>query len=136
MNNNQRTFAQEYVKNGNNGTRAYMKAYPDCTYETAKANASDLLTNTNVREYIESLQEKIEDKAIMTAKERMEWLTKVVKGEVTHTSFGSNGEAYENEAYISDKLKSIDIMNKMDGNYVNKVEGNIGITTIEVDIDE
>lgn len=124
MNNNQRTFAQEYVKNGNNGTKAYMKAYPDCTYETAMANASDLLRNTKVKEYIESLQAEIEDKAIMSAKERMEWLTKVVTGEI------------DEKIYMSDKLKSIDILNKMDGNYVTKVEGNIGITNIEVDIDE
>lgn len=124
MNNNQRTFAQEYVKNGNNGTRAYMKAYPDCTEETARINASRLLTNANVKEYIKELQNEVRKETIMSAKERMEWLTKVITGEI------------DEKIYMSDKLKSMDILNKMDGNYVTKLEGNIGITSIEVDIDE
>lgn len=131
MNNNQKLFCHEYVKNGNNGTRAYMEVYK-VDEETAMASASRLLRNDKVKEYIESLQKELKEDAIMSAKERMEWLTKVVKGEITHTSYGSNGEAYENEAYISDKLKSIDIMNKMTGEYVTKIEGNM--TTIQKDM--
>ena len=48
----------------------------------------------------------------MNAQERMEYLTKIVKGEVKHTSYNNDGEAYENEPYISDKMKAIDILNK------------------------
>lgn len=39
-----------------NGTRSYMEAYKS-TYSTAKANAPDLLSNTAICEYINSLIE-------------------------------------------------------------------------------
>ena len=141
MNNNQRTFAQEYVKNGNNGTRAYMKAYPDCTYETAMANASDLLRNTKVKEYIEKLQAEIEDEAIMSATERMKWLTNVMKDierekVLIKLPTGEEQVLVDKNADLNTKIKALDILNKMGGNYVTKLEGNIGITNIEVDIDE
>lgn len=123
LSNQQRKFCEEYVNNGNNGTQAYLLAYKTCKKEnTAKVNASRLLTKANVIEYIEELQEELKKKAIMTAEERMRWLTKVVNGDIKHTSYDGNGNSYENEAYISDKMKAIDIMNKMDGEYVNKLE--------------
>ena len=68
LSNQQRKFCEEYVNNGNNGTQAYLKAYKTCKKEnTAKVNASRLLTKANVIEYIEELQEELKKKAIMTA---------------------------------------------------------------------
>lgn len=135
LNNKQKVFCREYVKNGNNGTTAYMKAYK-CKETTARINASKLLTNTNISEYIKELQEKLEDHSIMSAKERMQWLTNVVNGKVTHTSYDSNGNAYDNEAYISDKLKAIDVLNKMSGEYITKVEADVSVNEIVVDIED
>lgn len=105
-------FGQEYVKNGNNGTKAYMIAYPNCTEETARRNASTLLTKTDVQEYIKELQDKIEDKSIMSAKDRMIFLTNVVNGIM---------EGQE-KVCGSDRLKALDILNKMSGEYVIKTE--------------
>lgn len=123
LSNQQRTFCEEYVKNGSNATKAYLIAYKTCKKEeTAMAAASRLLRNVKVIEYITELQEELKEKAIMSAEERMRWLTKVVNGDIKHTSYDGNGNSYENEAYISDKMKAIDIMNKMDGEYVNKLE--------------
>lgn len=45
----QRMFIIEYVNNGFNGTQAYLKATPTVTPETAKVEASRLLTNVNVK---------------------------------------------------------------------------------------
>ncbi len=122
----QRKFCEEYVNNGSNGTQAYLIAYKSCKKEeTAMASASRLLRNVKVKEYIQELQEELKSKAIMTAQERMEWLSKVVKGDIKHTSYDGNGNFYENEAYISDKMKAIDILNKMDGNYTIPIKGSI-----------
>ncbi|WP_448667500.1 terminase small subunit [Aerococcus viridans] len=50
----QRAFADEYITNGGNGTKAYFVAYPSTKKEvTARTNASKLLTNTNILKYIE-----------------------------------------------------------------------------------
>lgn len=40
-----------------NGVKCYMKAYPDSDYNTAKANASRLLTNANILARINELLE-------------------------------------------------------------------------------
>lgn len=135
MNNNQKLFCHEYVKNGNNGTRAYMEVYSNCTEETARRNASKLLTKTDVKEYIESLQKELKDEAIMSAKERMEWLTEVVKDiqrEVASIRTADEDIIIgDKNADLNTKIKAIDIMNKMTGEYVTKVEGNVGITKLE-----
>jgi len=52
LNPKQRTFALEYLANGFNGTKAYQKAYPGSTYETAMANAYKLLRSTQIIEYL------------------------------------------------------------------------------------
>lgn len=123
ISNQQRKFCEEYVKNGNVATKAYLIAYKSCkTEKTAGVNASRLLGNARIQEYIKELQDELKKKAIMSAEERMIWLSKVVNGDIKHTSYDANGNSYENEAYISDKMKAIDIMNKMDGEYINKVE--------------
>ena len=64
----------------------------------------------------------------MSAKERRQWLTKVIKGDIKHTSYDGNGNSYENEAYISDKMKAMDILNKMDGEYTTNIKGNLSLT--------
>ncbi len=125
----QRKFCEEYVNNGTNGTKAYLSAYKSCKKETtAMSNASRLLRNAKVLEYIEKLQEELKEKAIMSAEERMIWLTKVINGDVKHTSYDSNGNSYENEAYMSDKMKAIDILNKMTGQYVTKFKGDVTLS--------
>lgn len=126
---NQKRFCEEYVNNSSNGTQAYLKAYKTCKKEeTAMASASRLLRNVKVLKYINELQEKLKEKAIMSAEERMIWLAKVVKGDIKHTSYDSNGNSYENEAYISDKMKAIDIMNKMTGEYTTNIKGNVSLS--------
>ncbi len=45
-------FISEFIKNEGNGTDAYMKAYPDATRESARRNASRLLTHADIMEEI------------------------------------------------------------------------------------
>lgn len=58
MNERQEIFIREYLKDFN-GTRAYKVAYPSCKKdETARVNASKLLTNTNIQEAIQKQANK------------------------------------------------------------------------------
>ena len=43
LNSKQKNFCNEYIKNGANGTQAYLKAYKTKSEETATVNASRLL---------------------------------------------------------------------------------------------
>ena len=122
LNNKQKIFCREYVKNGSNGTAAYMKAYSKCTEETARRNASKLLTNTDIQNYIKELQDKAESKDIMTNIQKKEFLTKMI--------------LKDKKANRSDKLKALDILNKMDGEYITRVEADVSVNEIVVDVED
>lgn len=116
-------FVQNLVK-GMSQREAYRVAFPNSKKwkdNVVDSKASELFKNGEIQERYAELTKKADDDAIMSARERMIWLSKVVNGIITHKSFGSNGEEYENEAYISDKLKAIDTLNKMTGEYIQDI---------------
>lgn len=55
----QKLFVEQYIYDWN-GTRAYKEAYKTTNDETAKVNASRLLTNANIQKYIETCQKDLE----------------------------------------------------------------------------
>ena len=52
-------FCLEYMKNGFNATRAYMSVYPDTKEPSARASASELLTNLNITKRIAKIQDEL-----------------------------------------------------------------------------
>lgn len=52
-------FCREYIFDWN-GSRAYKIAYPEITEDAARVGASRLLTNDNIKEYIELIQGDLE----------------------------------------------------------------------------
>lgn len=131
LNSKQEKFINNIVS-GMSQRQAYKDAYNAKYDDDAIDNkASKLFNKDEVQTRYKELMDKLEDEAIMSAKERMRWLSDVVKGKVKHTSYDNNGEAYENEAYISDKLKAIDTLNKMSGEYTTKLEADVKIEKLE-----
>ena len=130
----QERFIQNIVS-GMTQREAYKNSYntENMKDETIDKEACLLFNSPKIAERYRELMDKLEDESIMSAKERMKWLTDVVKGKVKNTSYGSNGESYENEAYISDKLKANDTLNKMRGEYVNRVEADVN-TDVSINI--
>lgn len=62
----QKMFCDEYLKSLN-ATEAYKVAYPSCKKdETARANSSRLLTNANIKEYIEEQMKEREKRTKVT----------------------------------------------------------------------
>ena len=104
----QEKFVQGLI-NGLNQRKAYRAAYPNALKwkdSSVDARASNLLKNDKLLARFEELQAKSEDKAIMSAIERKKWLTNAIM----------------EEHKLNDKLKAIDILNKMTGEYIEKVE--------------
>ena len=122
LNARQKSFCEFYVASGNATEAAIKAGYKE---KNARFIGSENLTKANIKEYIEELQEKAKGNRIMTAIERREFLTKLILKEETKDT---------------DRLKAVDILNKMDGEYTQKVEvnGNInsnpfnGLTTDEL----
>ena len=81
MTDKQRKFCDEYLIDCN-ATRAYRKAYPNVKKDSSAAVcAAKLLRIAKVQEYINEQLEKISSEKIADAKEVMEYLTTVLRGE-------------------------------------------------------
>lgn len=118
----QEKFIQNIVQ-GMSQREAYKNSYNanNMKDSTIDKKASELFQKGEIRGRYEELLKKIEDKTIMTAEERQIWLSKVVKGDIKITR-EYDDEIKECEPYMSDRLKALDILNKMSGEYTQKIE--------------
>ena len=104
LNMRQRKFAEYYVQNGNAEQAAILAGYSE-TY--ARGNAHKLVANSCISAYIKELSDKLKDERILTAKDRQVMLSDIARDT-------------ENEA--SDRIKAVDTLNKMTGEYTVKVD--------------
>ena len=80
MTNRQKRFADEYLRDLDQG-RAYMVAYPSVKrLETAQAAASRLLRDVKVQAYIKASLDEIQGRRIADAEEVLAYLTAVMRG--------------------------------------------------------
>ena len=80
MTEKQKRFADEYIVDLN-ATRAYKVAYPNIKNdETAAVNASRMLRNAKVSDYIDEQLAQINSEKIADAQEVMNYLTAVMRG--------------------------------------------------------
>jgi len=105
MNERQKKFAEYYAQTGNASQSAVKAGY---SKKYSNANAVKLLQNTAVMQYIKELSEKAQDERIMTAKQRQVLLSDIAK---------------DSENSASDRIKAVDTLNKMTGEYITKIEG-------------
>lgn len=103
---------------------AYRAAY-SCkrmSDKTVWENASRLMADSKVKARVQELRAELVKPGIMTAQERLKWLTELINNE---------------EEGTNEKLKAIDIMNKMQGEYVQKVEANVSNeVTINIELSD
>jgi phage terminase small subunit len=126
----QKIFADEYLIDLN-ATRAYKVAYPNVKNDaTARANASRLLTNANIKKYIADRMEEIHSERTADAQEVIEYLTSVLRGKSSSTEIVVEGtgdgcsEARTIEKAPSEKerLKAAELLGKRYGLYTEKVD--------------
>lgn len=124
----QEKFIQNIIS-GMSQREAYKNSYnaKKMADDTIDNKACKLFNSDKIRARYQELMKRLEDKAIMTAEERMIWLTKVINCDIKVKQEYDN-EIKEYDPYISDRLKALDMLNKMDGQYTTKIEGNLGIT--------
>lgn len=134
----QEKFAQGILE-GKDQAEAYRCAY-NCQKmkdKTVWEKASRLIATEKVAARIKELRDQLAKPSIMTAQERLEYLTRVIKGEEPEKVVQVvNGKSIKVDVppALKTKLNAIDIMNKMQGEYVQKVEGNIKTTAKLEDI--
>lgn len=100
-------FCLEIVQSGN-GTEAYKKAgYKVKSDNAAAVGAAKLLRKAKVQQRIAELRSEMDSHKIMDAAERRELLTRFARDEDTGKT---------------DRLRAMDLLNKMDGVYINKTQ--------------
>lgn len=104
LNLRQRKFAEYYAQSGNTVQSAIKAGYSE---NYANTNACKLLENDRVSEYIRELSDKLKDERILTAKDRQAMLSDIARD-------------CDNET--SDRIKAVDTLNKMTGEYTVKVD--------------
>ena len=83
--------------------RSYSENY-------ANARAYELLENVGVSKYIKELSDKLKDERIMSAKDRQVALSDIARNDGQDTS---------------DRIRAIDTLNKMTGEYTVKVDAKV-----------
>lgn len=137
----QEKFVQNLIK-GMSQADAYRDAYSTkkMSDNAIYREASLLLKNPKVSQRYEELRGKLvkraEKKALMTAEQRMEWLTDLITGETeeeyaTEVRDEATGEMKKvivtRPSKLETRLKALDIYNKMSGEYVTKLQGDVNI---------
>lgn len=111
----QKAFCDYYIELSGNATEAYKKAYPSCKKDTtARANASRLLTNASVFQYIQERNKIVESERIASIKEVKEYWTRVMRGQ-EKDQFGL-------DATLADRNKASENLAKSYGMFITKVD--------------
>lgn len=130
---------EKFVRNliqGMSQREAYKNSYDaeNMSDKTIDEEACRLFNDSKISARYKELQDKLDTVAIMTAQERLEYLTGIVRDtEREHRVAVCEGELheYEEPADLNTKLKAIDIMNKMQGEYTTKIEGELKVAKLE-----
>jgi phage terminase small subunit len=124
MNEKQKAFADYYIET-NNATESYKRAYKSCKSDAAaRASGSKLLTNPNIKKYIEERLAGKEKERIANQDEILEFLTSVIRGEVK--------DQLGLETPVKDRNKAAELLGKRYGLFVDKIEhsGETGVRII------
>lgn len=99
-----KAFCREYVANGGNGTQAYLSAYASKSESAAAIEASKLLRRDDITAYIAALNKPMENR-IQNEREKKRSILWEFINDTSKTD--------------SDRLKALDLLNKMDAEYIN-----------------
>lgn len=113
----QERFAQCIALEGMNNSEAYRECYNTDNMKDSSIwdCASKLRSNTEVSHRIEELKAQVVSPKIMTAIQRKEKLTEHANSEDPNVS-----------------MKAIDLLNKMDGEYVQRIEADVNQDVVVV----
>ena len=120
----QKRFADYFIELGD-GTEAYIQAgYKVKNRDVAKVNASRLLTNANVKSYIDARIAEKDAERIAKQDEILEFLTKVMRGEVQEQFPLGMGmgeqQLVKKELDGKDRIKAAELLGKRFGMWVDR----------------
>ena len=141
LNKRQKAFCDFYIESLN-ATESYQKAY-DCGYNTARTNGARLLTNANIKKYIDDVMQSKDESRIASQDEILQILTDIARGitEEEVVQFSQLGEELRTtrKPTIKDRMKASELLGKRYRLFVDKVEADVAQQVIfegEDDLEE
>ncbi|MEK5175093.1 terminase small subunit [Heyndrickxia sp. FSL W8-0496] len=134
----QKRFADYYIESGN-ATDAYRKAY-NASDKTASVEGFKNLAKPSVKKYIEERMSEIRSKNIATQEEILEYLTSVMRGEISEevaVATKKGVSIVDVEVGAKDRTKAAELLGKRYAMWTDNknIGGNIGVTIVD-DIDD
>ena len=127
LNEKQKAFADYYIESLN-ATESYKKVY-ECSYNTARTNGARLLTNANIKNYIDEVMSAKDESRIASQDEILQILTDIARGvtEEEVVTFSQLGEELRTtrKPTIKDRMKASELLGKRYRMWVDKVEANV-----------
>ena len=127
LNEKQKAFADYYIESLN-ATESYKKVY-ECSYNTARTNGARLLTNANIKKYIDEVMSAKDESRIASQDEILQILTDIARGitEEEVVQFSQLGEELRTtrKPTIKDRMKASELLGKRYRLWVDKVEANV-----------
>jgi len=129
------------ITSGKSCAASYKSAYEDSSQRAAESSAFDLLRNPRVQQRIKWIQDQLSEHCLITKKQRLDYAFEVLMSTCadmtpenpivqswkrTRKTVGRGEDAEEwetEEIKICDKMRALDIINKMLGDYApEKIE--------------
>ena len=127
LNEKHKAFADHYVESLN-ATESYKKVY-ECSYNTARTNGARLLTNANIKNYIDEVMSAKDESRIASQDEILQILTDIARGvtEEEVVQFSQLGEELRTtrKPTIKDRMKASELLGKRYRMWIDKVEANV-----------
>lgn len=130
MTENQKRFCDEYLIDCN-ATMAYKTVYKNIKNDgVARRNGSRLLTNADIKKYIDTRMEELRNEKTADAQEVIEYLSAVLRGEstaqeivVVGTGDGcSKAKTVEKAPSEKERLKAAELLGKRYALFTDKVD--------------
>lgn len=134
LNSKHKAFADHYLKDPNrNARRAYKKVYPKVKDSAADTNASRLLKNAKVQEYVKSIENKATENVLITNEE-------IFAGYKTILNVGlkqyevklKNGKIINVLVDPKNSKGALDSLAKIKGMFVEKIEVDVKKLILDV----
>lgn len=130
----QKKFADEYIRTGNGLQSAIKAGYSE---RSAKEIASETLTKPNVKAYVEKRMKELEKDTIADADEVLQYLTRVMRGEIDEPTLKGVGKGEQELIYtepqINDRTRAAELIGRRYAIFTDKLEldGDLGVNIID-----
>lgn len=129
----QKAFCDYYIETLNATEAARRAGYSE---KTARAIGNENLTKPNIKSYIEKRLKELEDERTADAKEVLQYLTSVMRGEEVEEIVGFTDKGMQKVRKlpnVKDRVKAAELLGKRYALFTDKVDldGNVGVQIID-----